>query len=242
MKISPVKDATGKIVGASKLARAISERKEYDHSRFQLAAIVDSADDAIVSKDLNGIVRTWNQGAVRMFGYTSEQMVRQSILGLVPENLHCEEDEILRKIRAGERVDHYETIRLKKSGEHIEVSVTISPITDASGRVIGASKIARDISDRKRMERALLSMSQRLIEAQEQERTRIGRDLHDDIVQRLALLTVQLDQVYRDIPEFSRRIGDLRNQTTEITNDVQLLSRELHSSKLDLGIVSKKLQ
>ena len=80
---------------------------------------------------------------------------------LFQKNLHYEEDEILRKTRAGERVDHYDTIRLKKSGEHIEVSVTISPITDASGRVIGASKIARDISDRKRMERALLSMSRK---------------------------------------------------------------------------------
>ena len=137
MKISPVKDATGKIIRASKLARDISERKENDQSRFQLAAIVDSADDAIVSKDLNGIVRTWNQGAVRMFGYTSEEMVGQPILRLIPEELHYEEDAILQKIRAGGRVDHYETFRLKKNGKRIEVSVTISPITDNTCRVIG---------------------------------------------------------------------------------------------------------
>ena len=154
--ISPVKDATGKIVGASKVARDISDRTTNDQSRFQLAAIVESADDAIVSKDLNGIVRTWNQGAGRMFGYASEEMVGQPILRLIPEELHYEEDEILRKLRAGERIDHYDTVRVKKGGERIEVSVTISPIRDASGRVIGASKIARDISDRRRMERLLI--------------------------------------------------------------------------------------
>lgn len=154
--ISPIMDATGKIIGASKVARDISERVRNDQSRFQLATIVDSADDAIVSKDLNGIVKTWNHGAARMFGYTSQEMVGQPILRLIPEELHYEEDEILRKLRAGERVDHYETIRVKKSGERVEVSVTISPIRDESGCVIGASKIARDISDRRRMERLLV--------------------------------------------------------------------------------------
>ena len=154
--ISPIRDSTGTILGASTVARDISDRKKNDQSRFQLAAIVDTADDAIVSKDLNGVVRTWNQGAVRMFGYTSEEMVGQSILRLIPEELRYEEDEILRKLRAGDRVDHYETVRMKKGGERIQVSVTISPIRDASGRVIGASKVARDISDRKQMERLLV--------------------------------------------------------------------------------------
>jgi PAS domain S-box-containing protein len=156
LTISPIKDATGRIVGASKVARDISDRTKNDQSRFQLATIVDSADDAIVSKNLNGIVRTWNQGAIRMFGYTAEEMVGQPVLRLIPEELRYEEDEILRKLRAGERVDHYDTVRVKKSGERIEVSVTISPIRDASGQVIGASKIARDISDRRRMERLLV--------------------------------------------------------------------------------------
>ncbi|MFZ1015605.1 MAG: ATP-binding protein, partial [Terracidiphilus sp.] len=95
-------------------------------------------------------------GAVRMFGYTTEEMVGQSILRLIPDDLHYEEDEILRKLRAGDRVDHYNTVRMTKNGEPFEVSVTISPIRDASGKVIGASKIARDISDRRRMERLLI--------------------------------------------------------------------------------------
>jgi PAS domain S-box-containing protein len=154
--VYPVKDEIGNVIGATKVVCDLSDRKRNDESRFRLAAIVDSADDAIVSKDLNGIILTWNEGAHRMFGYTSEEIVGQSIFRIVPENLHYEEDEILRKLRAGERVDHYETTRRKKSGESVEVSVTISPIRNGAGRVTGASKIARDISDRKRIERLLI--------------------------------------------------------------------------------------
>jgi PAS domain S-box-containing protein len=119
--------------------------------RIHLAAIVDSADDAIISKNLQGIVTSWNEGARKIFGYTADEMVGQSILRVIPQRLHYQEDEILGKIRAGQRVDHYETTRQRKNGEAVEVSVTISPIRDASGVVIGASKIARDISDRKRI-------------------------------------------------------------------------------------------
>jgi PAS domain S-box-containing protein len=156
LTISPVKDATGRVIGASKILRDISERRRIEETRSRLAAIVDSADDAIFSKDLNGIILTWNEGARRMFGYTADEIVGQSIRRLIPEHLRGEEDEILRKLRAGQRIEHYETIRMKKSGELFEVSVTISPIKDEKGNVIGASKIARDISDRKRIERLLL--------------------------------------------------------------------------------------
>lgn len=154
--ISPIRDESGTIIAASKIARDIGDRKRYDESRFRLAAIIESADDAIVSKDLNGIVRTWNQGAVRMFGYSAEEMIGTPIVRLFPEELRYEEDEILSKLRRGERIHHYETRRRKKSGEIFDVSVNISPIRDESGKVIGASKIARDISDKKRVERLLL--------------------------------------------------------------------------------------
>lgn len=154
--ISPIKDDTGRVIGGSKIARDISGRKKTDEIRFRLAAIVDSADDAIISKDLNGVVTSWNEGALQMFGYTAEEMIGQPILRLIPEELHYEEEQILRTLRAGDRVDHFETTRQKKSGERIEVSVTISPIKDENGHVIGASKIARDISDRKRIERLLI--------------------------------------------------------------------------------------
>ncbi len=154
--ISPVRNNKGRVVGASKIARDISDRTRLDDSRFRLAAIVDSADDAIISKDLNGIIESWNQGALRMFGYTSEEMVGQSIVRLIPKDLRYEEDEILRKLRAGERIEHYETTRVRKNGDLVEVSVTISPIRNNDGTVIGASKIARNISDRKQIEKSLI--------------------------------------------------------------------------------------
>jgi PAS domain S-box-containing protein len=154
--ISPVKDDTGRVIGASKIVRDLSDRTKTDESRFRLAAVVDSADDAIISKDLNGIINSWNDGARRMFGYTADEMIGQSILRLIPVELHYEEAAILSRLRAGERVDHFETRRMRKDGSTIELSVTISPIVDGAGRVIGASKIARDISDRRRIERLLL--------------------------------------------------------------------------------------
>jgi PAS domain S-box-containing protein len=156
LTISPIKDENDNVIGAAKFARNISQQKNADESRFRLAAIVESADDAIISKDLNSIVKTWNEAASRLFGYTAAEMIGQSILKLIPEDLHYEEEEILRKLRDGERIDHYETTRLKKNGSLVEVSVTISPIRDETGRVIGASKIVRDISDRKRVERLLI--------------------------------------------------------------------------------------
>lgn len=160
---APISGADGKTAGVVLVFRDISERKQAEEalrqsnaSRLRLAAIIDSADDAIIGKDLNGIVGSWNEGAGRLYGYSAEEMMGQSILQLIPEELQHEEEEILRKIRAGERIEHYETTRRKRNGETFEVSVTISPIRDESGKIIGASKIARDISNRKSMERQLV--------------------------------------------------------------------------------------
>jgi PAS domain S-box-containing protein len=127
-----------------------------DDPRLLLAAIIDSSEDAIISKDLNGVITSWNKAARRMYGYTAEEVVGQSILLLIPPELSSEEDEILRKLRAGRRLEHFETLRVTKSGQRIEVSLTISPIKDSSGRVIGSSKIARDITARKKLERSLI--------------------------------------------------------------------------------------
>jgi PAS domain S-box-containing protein len=127
-----------------------------DHPRILLAAIVESSNDAIISKNLNGIVTSWNDAASRMFGYTAEEIIGQPVLRLIPEEIHHEEDMILMKLKSGERINHYETTRIKKNGETFEVSVTISPIKDNRGHIIGASKTVRDISERKKMERALV--------------------------------------------------------------------------------------
>ena len=122
----------------------------------ELAAIVESSDDAILSKDLTGRIVSWNQAASRVFGYSQEEIVGKSILLLIPEELHSEEPIIIEKIRAGERIEHFETVRLKKNGERLEVSLTISPVRDRAGTIIGASKILRDISSRKRIEASLV--------------------------------------------------------------------------------------
>jgi PAS domain S-box-containing protein len=113
----------------------------------RLAAIVESSDDGIISKDLNGIIQTWNKGAERIFGYAAEEVVGKSITLVIPQELHHQEPDILRRIAAGERVDRFETVRQRKDGSRFHVSLTISPIRNPGGRIVGASKIARDISD-----------------------------------------------------------------------------------------------
>ena len=145
LTVSPILDDDGTIVGASKIARDIRDRK-------RLAAIVDSSDDAIVSKTLEGIVTSWNGAAERMFGYTAAEMIGASIRKIIPADRQIEEDDVLARIRRGEKVDHFETIRQRKDGTTLPVSLTISPIRDERGAVAGVSKIARDITDRNRNE------------------------------------------------------------------------------------------
>jgi PAS domain S-box-containing protein len=121
----------------------------------KLAAIVESSDDAIVSKDLNGIVTTWNKGAEHIFGYTAEEAVGKHITFIIPPDRHDEELEILTRVRSGKRVDHFHTVRMRKDGTLLDVSLTVSPVKDAAGRVVGASKIARNITQQRRIEQAL---------------------------------------------------------------------------------------
>src|SRR3984885_6064439 len=124
-----------------------------------LAAIVESSDDAIISKDLNGIIQTWNRGAERVFGYTADEVIGKPVTILMPADRLDEEPGILARIRRGERIDHYETVRQRKDGSLIDISLTVSPMRNGSGEIVAASKIARDISEQKRAEsqRALLT-------------------------------------------------------------------------------------
>ncbi|MBV9484362.1 MAG: PAS domain S-box protein [Acidobacteria bacterium] len=137
-----------------------------ERARFWLAAIVNSSEDAIVSKDLNGIINTWNIGAERLFEYTAAEAVGKPITIIIPLELRHEETEILRRLRAGQVIDHFETVRVAKSGRRINISLTVSPIRDEQGRIIGASKIARDITRRVTVERALNESENRLRLAQ----------------------------------------------------------------------------
>jgi PAS domain S-box-containing protein len=151
LTISPIRDDTGRVIGASKVARDLTERRLNGVAALRLGAIVESSDDAIVSKDLNGIVTSWNLAAERMFGYSTEEMVGQSITRIIPKDRLDEETFVLGQVRKGLRVEHFETVRQDKFGRPLQISLTVSPILSPDGRVIGASKIARDITKHKEL-------------------------------------------------------------------------------------------
>ena len=339
----------------------ITDKKKAEEARFRHAAVIESSDDAIASGTPDGTIVSWNTGAQKIYGYTEAEAIGKSINMLVPPELSDEENKILETLRAGGRIEHFETVRVTKTGKRINVSLTISPIKNSSGRTVAISGIARDVTERKQAELALhareellrtfvknvpaavamldrdmrylqvsdrwcsdnsveasellgrpreafpemperwkevnrralqgetlradedswesagstrwarwevrpwrnpdgtvggilvfaeditrrkqmegeiLGMSRKLIESQEQERTRIGRELHDDINQRLAMLAVELEQLKENPSEVVSRVEELRKRTAEISNDVQALSHDLHSSKLDyLGVI-----
>ncbi len=157
-----------------------------------LAAVIESSDDAIITKDLNGIITTWNGSAQRLFGYTSDEIVGKPVSTLIPADRQDEEPAILQRLRRGERVDHYETVRKRKDGSLIDISLTVSPVCDATGRIIGASKIARDITELKRTREAL---------------ARSKEELQKQVAQRTASLTAAVAQM----EEFSYSVShDLR--------------------------------
>jgi PAS domain S-box-containing protein len=152
LTISPVRDAQGYIIGASKIARDTTEIKKAARNSRLLGAIVDSSDDAIISKNLDGIITSWNKSAERLFGYTAEEIIGKPVTILIPHDRLNEEPEIISRLKRGERVDHFETIRRTKDGILLDISLTISPVRDAQGLIVGASKIARDITEKKRIE------------------------------------------------------------------------------------------
>jgi PAS domain S-box-containing protein len=157
----PLHDDDGKLIGATNILTDITKTRLAEESRGRLVAIVESADDAIIGKDLNGIITDWNNGAENLFGYTAEEAIGRPVSMLIPPERVDEEPGILRRIRRGEWISHYETTRVRKDGTLLDISLSVSPIRDGSGTVIGASKIAHNISDRKRMEEALRDSDRR---------------------------------------------------------------------------------
>jgi PAS domain S-box-containing protein len=360
ISLSPIETEKGVLVTSA--IRDITERKLIDETRLRLATIVESSEDAILSVTLEGVISTWNPGAQRMFEYTENEAVGKPVTMIVPSELPDEENKILETLRGGGCIEQFETVRVSKTGKRIDVSLSIFPIKDSTGKTVGYAGIERDItkrkqaeeavlsseqryrllfernvagvgisldgrmldcndgwarilgyesrdeligryasesyfnpaqrqglvdelledqavfsrelqmrrkdgtpvwvlfnaalnsehnipivqstmidiSDWKRAEEAVLCMTRKLVDAQEQERARIGRELHDDINQRLALLAVELEQLGDEPSAFSQsRVQELRKQMDEICSDVEALSHELHSSKLQyLGVVA----
>ncbi len=156
---SPLFDASGALIGAVNTLVDITDRHEAEQrvreseARFrEIAAIVESSEDAVLTKDLNGVITSWNHGATRLFGYTAEETIGKPVTILIPTERHDEEPIILGRIRRGERIDHYETVRRRKDGSPVDISLTVSPVKNREGKIVGASKIARDITDRRQAE------------------------------------------------------------------------------------------
>ena len=159
---APVRGGDGKIRGTVLVFRDITERKQAERTTSLFTGLVESSDDAIITKDLNGVITSWNKGAERIFGYSADEMVGRPLLVLAPPGRAEEMPRILERIKRGERVDHFESVRRGKDGRLVNVSLTVSPILDASGKIVGASKIARDITERTLAERAIAQHADRL--------------------------------------------------------------------------------
>ncbi len=158
---TPMRAATDGPAGAVVIFRDVSERRRGERAGASLAALIESSHDAIISKTLDGIVTSWNPAAARLFGYTPEEIIGKPIATIIPPELRAEEAQILARLRRGERMDHYETVRLAKDGRRLEISLSVSPIKDESGTIVGSSKIARDITERRRIERELREAERR---------------------------------------------------------------------------------
>ena len=205
---TPLYDASGTLIGAVNMLIDISDRKRADMQAQRLAAIVELSDDAIVSKDLNGIITSWNHGAERLFGYTAEEVIGKPITMLIPPDRMGEEPEIIGRVRRGERVDHYDTVRRRKDGSLIDISLTVSPLKDADGRIVGASKIARDITERKR--------------AQEQQKLLVNEMKHrikNSLATVQAIATQTLNQHAKERDAFIARLHALGNAHDLLTSE-----------------------
>jgi PAS domain S-box-containing protein len=210
--------------------RDITARNEAEKALQYFAAMVESSEDAIIGKTLDGYVTSWNRGAEKIFGYEPQELLGRHISILIPEDRKREEPKILEKIRSGQSVDHYETIRRRKDGRLIDVSVSVSPIFDAHGVIIGASKLARDISGRKQLEREILEVSDR-------EQRRIGHDLHDGLCQHLAGIELMSQVLEKKLApknkEGAQRAADIARNVREAIGQTRSLARGLSPVTLE---------
>jgi PAS domain S-box-containing protein len=214
------------------LAAALSEREHLERlrlaqeARIHLAAIVECSDDAIISKDTEGIIRTWNGGAERIFGYTAQEIIGKPILTIVPKELHQQESDVMTRLERGERIEHLETVRRKKSGENIHVSVTISPVRDDHGRIVGAAKIARDITQRKKTEEALLT-SEKLASVGRMAAT-IAHEINNPLeaVVNLIYLARQFPELPRESDQFLHTADDELSRVSHIVKQTLGFYRE----------------
>ena len=215
-----------------------------DEAAARLAAIVESSDDAIVSKDLNGYITSWNAAAERMFGYTAPEIIGRHVTTIIPVERHSEEDHVLNEIRNGRRVEHFETVRRRKDGSLLEVSLTVSPIHTSDGRIVGASKIARDITEQKRLQRAADEASRAkdefLATLSHELRTPLNTVLgYTHMLQNgaveAATLAKALDAISRNAQTLTRLVNDVLDASRIVTGKMRL-----HVQRCDLSLVVRE--
>jgi len=240
LSVSPIHAPDGTVVGASKIARDISDRRRMELEALRLAAIVEWSEDAIVSKSLDGIIRTWNKAAERMFGYSADEAVGRHITFIIPEDRLHEETEVVRRVRAGESLEHFETVRRRKDGSFVDISLTVSPIR-RGGEIIGASKIARDITEQRRLRK----------EAEEANRMKdeflatLSHELRtplNTVVGYAAMLqkgtmeepkqSKAVDVIHRNAQTLTRLVGELLDTSRIVTGQIRLDVRECNLSTL----------
>ncbi len=225
--------------------RHLTEHARAERSQARLAAIVESSDDAILSKDLNGIIQTWNAGANRLFGYRAEEVIGKPITLLLPPERLQEEEQILARVRSGQRVEHLETVRVTKDGPRIDVSLTVSPVRDRNGRIIGASKIARDITDRKRAE-GELKAAKEAAEAANVAKSQFLANMSHELRTPLNAITGMTDlALAEDLPstlrDYLQTVKHSADGLLELVNDILDLSRieaggfQLEATPFDLN-------
>lgn len=234
----PLLDKDGNIVEWFGAATDVTARKTAEAARRRLAAIVESSGDAIISKDLNGIVTSWNQQAERLFGYKEAEMLGRSILTLIPPELHPDEDMILGKIRSGQKIDHFETVRIAKSGERIDVSLSISPVRDEHGKIVGAAKIARDIRETKKLAEALRT-TEKLAAA-----GRLAASVAHEINNPLEAVANLIYLAKRDLPDTEKVASHLKSAKQELNRVAHIARQTLgfyrdSSSPVQLNVASE---
>src|ERR1051325_11547270 len=234
----------GKLLGAVLVFRDITERRRAEQERALLAGIVDSSEDAIISKSLEGIVTSWNNSAERMFGWRADEAIGKSIIVIIPPELQDEETMILGRLRQGQRIEHFETVRVTKDGQRLNISLTVSPVRNKNGQIIGASKIARDITDRVRAEaeRAMLLASERAA----RERAEAASRAKDEFV---AMISHEIRSPLNAILGWSQMLRQGTLDKAAATNALESIERnaraqaQLVSDLLDISrVITGKLR